>query len=101
MTTAALSAGADGLKFFPAEATSLRDLKALRAVLPREALIFSVGGITPYMMENYWRAGASGFGLGSSLYKTGKRIGKIKSDVEAFIQEITSLNRNLAEGPPQ
>ncbi len=44
---AALGAGADGLKMFPAEALSASVLKAWRAVLPKDALVFPVGGIRP------------------------------------------------------
>ncbi|HEY5310809.1 MAG TPA: 2-dehydro-3-deoxy-6-phosphogalactonate aldolase, partial [Casimicrobiaceae bacterium] len=44
---AALAAGADGLKMFPAEALPPGALKAWRAVLPRDALVFAVGGIRP------------------------------------------------------
>jgi hypothetical protein len=44
---AALDAGADGLKMFPAEQLSPAVLKAWRAVLPRGTLVFPVGGIRP------------------------------------------------------
>ena len=68
---AALAAGADGLKMFPAEALPPGALKAWRAVLPRDALVFAVGGIRPDNMGAYWSAGASGFGTGSNLYAPG------------------------------
>src|SRR4029453_3857796 len=44
---AALDAGADALKLFPAELVSPPVLKAMRAVLPKASLLFPVGGITP------------------------------------------------------
>ena len=44
---AALAAGADGLKMFPAEGIPPAALKAWRAVLPRGALVFAVGGMRP------------------------------------------------------
>ncbi len=65
---AALHAGAHGLKLFPAEAISPAALKAMRAVLPRDALLLPVGGITPGNMLAYVQAGANGFGIGSALY---------------------------------
>jgi 2-dehydro-3-deoxyphosphogalactonate aldolase len=65
---AALDAGADGLKMFPAEQLSAAALKAWRAVLPKDALVFPVGGIRPDNMTSYWEAGANGFGTGSNLY---------------------------------
>ena len=54
---AALDAGADGLKMFPAELLSPAVLKAWRAVLPKETLVFPVGGIRPDNMAPYWAVG--------------------------------------------
>src|SRR6202163_1507974 len=68
---AALEAGADGLKMFPAEQLSPAVLKAWRAVLPNDALVFPVGGIRPDTMAPYWAVGANGFGTGSNLYQPG------------------------------
>ena len=68
---AALAAGADGFKMFPAEALPPAALKAWRAVLPAGTLVFAVGGMKPDNMAPYWAAGASGFGTGSNLYKPG------------------------------
>ena len=70
---AALAAGADGLKMFPAEALPPAALRAWRAVLPQDTLVFAVGGMKPDNLEPYWAAGASGFGTGSNLYKPGAR----------------------------
>ena len=67
----ALDAGATGLKLFPAEMVSPAVLKALRAVLPAQALLMPVGGITPDNMAAWRAAGAGGFGIGSALYKPG------------------------------
>src|SRR5260370_32507420 len=66
---AALAAGADGLKMFPAEQLSPAALKAWRAVLPKDTLVFTVGGIRPDNMAPYWAVGANGFGTGSNLYQ--------------------------------
>jgi 2-dehydro-3-deoxyphosphogalactonate aldolase len=68
---AALAAGAHGLKLFPAELVTPAAVKALRAVLRADTLLLPVGGITPETMQPYRDAGASGFGLGSALYKPG------------------------------
>jgi len=68
---AALAAGADGLKLFPAEAANPTVLKSLRAVLPAAVPVLPVGGIGPDNMAPWLAAGAQGFGLGSSLYKPG------------------------------
>lgn len=68
---AALKHGADGLKIFPAFQMGPAGLSALRAVLPAETQVYAVGGVGPAEMADWVAAGASGFGLGSSLYKPG------------------------------
>ncbi|MFN0116268.1 MAG: 2-dehydro-3-deoxy-6-phosphogalactonate aldolase [Paracoccaceae bacterium] len=74
---AALAAGADGLKIFPAGMMGTEGLKAIRAVLPKGTQVYAVGGAGP---ENFalWRAaGADGFGIGSALYKPGMSADEI------------------------
>ncbi len=68
---AALAAGATGLKLFPAEMIPPAAVKALRAVLDPRTVVMPVGGISLANMRAYRDAGASGFGIGSSLYKPG------------------------------
>jgi 2-dehydro-3-deoxyphosphogalactonate aldolase len=63
--------GADGLKLFPAEASSPAALKAVRAVLPADVLVLPVGGINAGNMLPWLQAGAAGFGLGGSIYQAG------------------------------
>lgn len=82
---AALAAGADAIKLFPAEMISPAALKAMRAVLPRDALLLPVGGIGAANMAAYWTAGANGFGIGSSLYSPGKAISDIQCDAIELI----------------
>ena len=82
---AALDSGATGLKIFPAEMASPAVVKALRAVLPTDALILPVGGITPGNMLAYREAGASGFGIGSALYKPGHDAHTIAQNASNFI----------------
>ena len=68
---AALAAGADALKAFPAEGIPPAVIKAWLAVLPKGTRIMPVGGISEGNMKAYMAAGCCGFGLGSSLYKPG------------------------------
>lgn len=82
---AALTAGADGLKLFPAEALPAAVLKAMRAVLPPQTMVFPVGGITPTSMAEYRQAGAAGFGLGSALYKPGDGPAAVAAKAAAFV----------------
>lgn len=79
---AALAAGADAVKAFPAETIGPAGVKAWRAVIP--APILPVGGVTPDNMEPYVRAGAAGFGLGSALYKPGDGPAQARAKAAAF-----------------
>jgi 2-dehydro-3-deoxyphosphogalactonate aldolase len=81
---AALDAGADALKLFPAELISPPAVKAMRAVLPKALRLFPVGGITADTMAGYVRAGANGFGLGSALYTSGASAGQVQERARHF-----------------
>jgi len=81
---AALDAGADSLKLFPAEQLGPAVVKAWRAVFPRELALLPVGGITPDNMGPYVAAGANGFGLGSALYKPGLSAAQVSANAQAF-----------------
>ena len=95
---AALAAGADGLKLFPAEMLTPKVVKALRAVFTKDTVMIPVGGITPEVMADFWRAGANGFGLGSALYRPGvsiangaRRRGAIR-DISTAFSALISTN---------
>jgi len=62
---------AGALKLFPAEGSSPAVLKSLRAVLPRDVPLIPVGGIDGRSFEGWLAAGATGFGIGSALYRPG------------------------------
>ena len=83
---AALSAGATGLKLFPAEGASPAFLKGQRAVLPKEVPVLAVGGISPANMRPWLEAGASGFGLGSGLYKPGQSADETAEKARAYVE---------------
>ncbi len=83
---AALAAGADALKLFPAELVSPTVLAAMRSVLPPSTLMLPVGGITPESMQAYRKAGASGFGLGSALYRAGQSLEQTTLNARRFVQ---------------
>ena len=83
---AAMAAGADGLKLFPAELIAPKIVKAMRAVLPKDIQLFPVGGIEPQSMAAYRAAGANGFGLGSALYKPGMDAAAVADRAHAFVQ---------------
>lgn len=76
---AALAAGADALKLFPAFLAGPEGLKALRAVLPPEAGVWAVGGVGPADFAAWRRAGAAGFGIGSALYAPGTDAAEVRA----------------------
>jgi 2-dehydro-3-deoxyphosphogalactonate aldolase len=82
---AALDAGATALKLFPAEGASPSVLKAQLAVIPKDVPIFAVGGISPDNMQPWRDAGASGFGLGSGLYKPGQSAAETAEKARAYV----------------
>lgn len=81
---AALAAGADALKLFPGELIGPAGLKAMRAVFPKQTTFIPVGGITPDTMEAFVVAGASGFGLGTGLYRPGLDAAEVARNARAF-----------------
>ena len=81
---AALKAGADAIKIFPAEAIPPAVVKAWRAVLPKETIVLPVGGIKPDNMKPYLDAGANGFGLGSALFTPSMSVEEIGRNARAF-----------------
>jgi len=82
---AALAAGADALKAFPAEMIPPAAVAAMRAVLPKGTRILPVGGITPETMAPYHAVGAAGFGLGSALFKPGMTVDDVAARAARFV----------------
>jgi 2-dehydro-3-deoxyphosphogalactonate aldolase len=90
---AALKYGADGVKVFPAFQMGTDGLIALRAVLPLDTQVFMVGGVGPDNFADWLKAGASGFGLGSNLYRPGDSVDDVAArakDIVATWDEVTA-----------
>jgi len=68
----AIAAGADALKFFPADLLGPGGIKALVAILPKGKPLLAVGGVGADNMAAYLKAGVAGFGIGTSLYAPGR-----------------------------
>lgn len=93
---AAIHAGADALKLFPAELITPAALKAMRSVLPSGLPLLPVGGINPASMPDYIRAGASGFGLGSALYSPGTDANTVGRRAAEFVAAWAALKATVA-----
>ena len=89
---AALAAGADALKLFPAEQLPPSVLKAWSSVLPKGTALLPVGGITPDNMAPYRKAGAAGFGIGSALYAPGADAAEVARRARAFVDGWNAIN---------
>ncbi|WP_070963888.1 2-dehydro-3-deoxy-6-phosphogalactonate aldolase [Vibrio sonorensis] len=83
----ALQAGATGIKLFPVTILGISGVKALKSVLPKEALCFAVGGINPNVecLKPYLDIGIDGFGLGASLYSPNLSDKEIRENAQQFI----------------
>ncbi len=89
---AALAAGADALKIFPAELMGLAGLRALRAVLPPGTQVYAVGGAGPANFAEWRDAGADGFGLGSALFRPGFSVPEVAARTRAAAEAWDALD---------
>ena len=96
---AAVAAGADALKIFPASVVGPGFARILKAVLPREVPLYAVGGITPANLGHYAGRGWAGFGLGGELYRPGQTVADTEARAAAFRRAWEEL-RNEGNGPP-
>ena len=85
---AALDAGATGLKLFPTDGYPPSYIKAVRAVLPAGLPILAVGGVNTENMQPWVDMGASGFGLGSSLYQAGRSAEETGIRAKAHVDAV-------------
>lgn len=92
---AAIESGAAGLKIFPAELFTPAAVKAVRAVLPPELPVFVVGGVNAGNMVDYLKAGATGFGLGSALFKPGKPVEDVAADAREIVAAFRTAQAQL------
>jgi 2-dehydro-3-deoxyphosphogalactonate aldolase len=88
---AALEAGADALKLFPAEMASPAAVKAMRAVLPKTTKILVVGGVSPTTIPPYLAVGVDGFGVGSDLYAVGRDAAEVGQRAQALAEAVRRM----------
>lgn len=91
----ALELGATGLKIFPISMLGIDGFVALKSVLPPDTKCYPVGGITSSeeSMHPYLKAGATGFGLGSALFKASNTLEQIELNAKAFVDTYKRFNR--------
>lgn len=81
----AIALGASALKFFPASVLGAKGIAAIRAVLPADARIGAVGGVSDKDFAEYAKVGVTAFGLGSSLYAPGLSAAEVGARAKAAV----------------
>ena len=89
----AINCGADGLKFFPASLLGVENFRALKAVLPKDIPFYMVGGVGPENFSSWLSAGATGFGIGSSIYKAGDSPQSVASKSKLIVQSYDEAHK--------
>ena len=82
---AALKAGADGLKIFPASLLGPDGIKAIRAVLPAGTQVYAVGGAGADNFHLWMDATVDGFGIGSALFKPGFTVADVAERAKGMV----------------
>lgn len=93
---AALKAGADGLKLFPASMAGPSGLRAIRAVLPKGTQVYAVGGAGADNFGDWIAAGADGFGIGTALYVPGLSVEDIAARARQIVDAYDTATKGIA-----
>jgi 2-dehydro-3-deoxyphosphogalactonate aldolase len=88
---AAVTAGARHLKLFPAQTYGTGHLKALKAVLPADVAVYAVGGVGADDIAEWWKAGVSGFGFGSELFKPSYSRKEIETRARRIVEAARAV----------
>lgn len=89
---AAIAAGSDGLKIFPASIMGPSGISALKAVLPAVVPVYAVGGAGADNFAEWVQAGADGFGIGSALYKPGDSPAAVAQKAQEIVSAWDTLS---------
>jgi 2-dehydro-3-deoxyphosphogalactonate aldolase len=102
---AAIGAGARHLKLFPAATYGAGHVRQLRAVLPKWAVVWAVGGVGAKGMAEWWAAGCRAFGIGSELFSPGQslaetaRKGRVVAEAARELPRPQALDRSAPINP--
>jgi 2-dehydro-3-deoxyphosphogalactonate aldolase len=92
---AAIDAGAQTLKLFPASTYGTRHLRALRSVLPARTRIYAVGGIDERSIPEWVQAGVDGVGIGTDVYTPGMSAAEVRRRAKAIAAAFASCSRQV------
>ncbi|MDH3650227.1 MAG: bifunctional 4-hydroxy-2-oxoglutarate aldolase/2-dehydro-3-deoxy-phosphogluconate aldolase [Saprospiraceae bacterium] len=93
----AWKAGATAVKVFPASVFDPTYLKELRGPLPQIKLL-PVGGITLENLEDYFKAGAIGVGMGSGLFERKMLQKRDVKSMKAHLDKVYTLAKTVFQG---
>ncbi len=82
---AAIAAGVDALKLFPADVHGPKYAATLRTVLPAHPPLFAVGGVSEATFAAFLASGVNGFGLGATLYRPGDSAENVRARAKALV----------------
>ena len=82
---AAIAAGAQRLKLFPATAFGPSYLKAIGEVLPKHVRLWAVGGTGAHNIGEWLAVGAEGIGVGGALFKPGDSVAAVAEKAAALV----------------
>lgn len=84
---AALKFPVAGLKLFPGSLAGPEGLKAMGAVLPPDAQVYAVGGVSTDNFADWIAAGAQGFGIGTALYAPGDSAEIVRAKAKKMVAQ--------------
>lgn len=88
---AAVEAGGDILKIFPAMDLSLASIQQIAGYIPSDVPFVVAGGIEVEQLDAYCEVGASGFAVGRTLFKPGMSLVELKAKARRFVRRGSGL----------
>ena len=85
---AAVAAGADWIKLFPAGPLGIGHFQALAAVLPKHIRTVAVGGVGAANARAWLDAGVAALGIGSELYRPGDSAAIVAEKAAALVAAV-------------
>jgi len=82
---AAVKAGARALKLYPASSFGPSHIKAVKDVLPKDILVYAVGGVGAANLEPWLTAGVAGIGVRGELYRPGSTAEQVGQKAAALV----------------
>jgi 2-dehydro-3-deoxyphosphogalactonate aldolase len=64
----------------------------MRAVLPPQTAIYAVGGAGPANFAEWFKAGITGFGIGTALYQPGKSLPELQKAAQEIVRAYDSAH---------